>query len=156
MAQPFVMLFAIIVGALVLVWGVYEIKQLIDLSGDIQLSDTMNDFQRVVDQYYYFNEGSARKYKINLPSNFDKICFYSHNPADGGWNHPPDTNLDKHKPFIINRENDNVFIIPISEGSAFNIINLKPIEGGNNPLCFRSGEKINITTETNYVGVSKI
>jgi hypothetical protein len=147
MAQPFVMLFAVIIGALVLVWGVYEINKLVNFSGDIQLTDTINNFQRVVDQYYYFNEGSSREYKINLPSKFKKICFYSH---DKEWNYP---GSDLNEGFIRARKNDNVFIFPIEEGSVFNITNLKP-EGEENPLCFRSGEKFVITSRNNYVGVS--
>ena len=147
LSQPFIMLFAIIVGALVLAWGVYEINKLMNLSEDVQLTDTVSNLQKVVDQYYYFNEGSSKEYKIILPSKFDKICFYS---SGLGWN-PSDSDLNRE--FMEARENDNVFIFPIADGSVFNVANIET--EGRNPLCFKSGEAFTITSRDTHVEVSQ-
>lgn len=154
MGQPFVMLFAAFVGALVLIWGIYQISKLNEFSEEVQLIDTMNNFQRVVEQYYHFNKGSSREYTINLPSRFKKICFYHRTPPDElGYNNIVDMDIDEN--FIKARKGENVFIFPIEKGSVFNVENLRP-EGATNPVCFKSREEFVITSMDSYVAVSKI
>jgi len=147
MSQPFVMLFAIIVGALIFVWGTYYIYKIVNLSEDVQLTDTMNKFQRIVDQYYHFNEGSSRDYNIILPSKFDKICFYS---SDLGWS-PSDSGLNRG--FMESRRNDTIFVLPLKGDCVFSVRNIRP--EGKNPLCFKSGEEFVITSRDDHVGVSR-
>jgi len=146
MGQPFVMIFAAVVGFLILVWGMWQVYQLMGLSEEIQLKKSMNDFQKVVDEYSYFTKGSSTEHKINLPSEFTKICFYD---SDDVWSY---TEGDLDKWFIENR-GDNVFVFPIDD-SAFNIKGLKVKEDESNPLCFKTNEKFLLISQGTHVEVS--
>ena len=147
MEQPFIMLFAIIVGFLILTWGTWQVYKLMNLSEEIEIKKNMNEFQKVVDQYYYFDEGSSVSYKIKVPSKFNKICFYD---RDRSWT-PSDIDLNEG---FIKERGDNVFIFPLDKDSTFDIGNLKVKIGEDNPLCFKTYEKFLLVSQGTHVEVS--
>ncbi len=159
LAQPFVMIFAIIVGALILTWGIYEVYKLINVSCDVELVDYITTLKKDVQRYYYYESGSSNKFKINLPCEASYICFVSHDipfycsVAGAGISCVKPQGYNQG--FIVGRKNDNVFIYSKKGVDAYYVPYLRPI-GTENPLCISDQKQVILTSKGTYVEVSNV
>lgn len=80
--QPFIYIFAIIVIALIFLFGFNMVKKLSDLNDRTVYLTFKNDFEKHIDNLYYKNEGSilvfdkfSRNKPLRLPGGVEQVCF---------------------------------------------------------------------------------
>lgn len=149
--QPFVMIFALILGALILVFGVKSVMDLQERAAEVQLAKSINDFKTKVNNYYNLESGSQTMVPLNFNSKLEKLCFL--NPKEKFTNEVDDETL---KLLMESSTSDNLFLVPLDifEKSSFNIPHLK-VNSTNNPICFTNKEQAILTTRMNFVEISK-
>lgn len=160
LGTPFVMIFALVVGALTLAGGLYYIFKLMPLSEQISIAKEVNDFKAVIRTYYYLEEGNSKLVKINLPPKAKNICFYD---SGKGWKpgtgpgYPPDfqTKISFYQKFFQSFTAKNMFVFPTEafEDSAFEIQYLNLQSQTNNPICVRNGQNIIVASMGDHVEV---
>ena len=149
--QPLVMIFAMIVGALILIWGLYEVYKVVGVSKDVQVIDYITTLKKDVQRYYYFEPGSSSVFKISVPSDFTYVCFANRDGAPVkklGGVYPVNYNND----FVVGRKSDNVFVYSDGKVLAYYVPYLKT--PSLNVLCYRNGYRITLTSKGNYVEVA--
>ena len=152
---PLVLLFALIVGALILAYGA---KVAIDLVGEadyIDFLDGMKDIENNIVTFSHYDEGSAKVYEMDLPNAVETICFYNDGKdfdctLDGGiCDEVLEGTLD-----LLVESNFNVYVYPTN---AFDQTRLKiedfETEAGN-PECITNGNSLVITAYDDYVGLT--
>lgn len=162
LGQPFVYVFALIFGALILAWGVNSILKLKDTASQAELGKFASKVDSEVSQYLNFDEGSTTSIKVNLPEKITHLCFYDSQEEkncilDGKECNIPD--LDEGFAAIANtRTKYNMFFLP------YGVYRLPPREVKNlqvdatigNPICFRNNlrKEFTLTSMGTYVSVS--
>ena len=148
LSQPFIYIFAIVLAALILLFGVMLINKINNQSEEVQLIAFISDLKTQVNNFYHFDPGSSKELNILLPKKIKQLCFYSNKYSiTTELNHPDlkDLNLILQYP-----QSDNLYVIPLTEYSEtrFTIPNLQP-PASENPLCFipKSG-RLNAIIET--------
>jgi len=153
LGQPFMMIFALIVGALILAWGAYEVYKLVNVAKDVQAADYISNLRSDVNRYYYYVPGSSNKFKVGLPASYDYICFVNHNstlnPAPSVK--PPNYN----HVFVDARKSDDVFVYSKNDVLAYNVPYVRPPDG-KNPLCLKNQKSFILTSKGNYVEVNDV
>ncbi len=142
-SQPFIMIFAILVGALILVFGV---KSFIDIKGgaeDVELSKFAAILKNNIDTYYNFDVGSSKKLSLVMPAKAKEVCFYDDSK-------PVNIAADEFFQAVLEDTKDNMFILPLGSyfKTQFRIEHMKN-GAGKNPFCVvkRDG-KLNVIIET--------
>lgn len=156
MSQPLVYIFALVVGALVLAYGISVLYDLVSVTNEVQTVDAINDFDDIVQTYYVFDEGSNKVWTLRYPNEVDALCFYDDTKnldckIDGMVCDPDDLS----EGLSLYLADKNVYILPLDLGYntvSYNIDHVEP-EGGN-PVCVSNGKDIRITSYKDYVGVS--
>jgi len=156
-AQPFIIIFALIVAVLVLVFGFKTVLDIQDKGKFAQLLDAQEDIKEVSRTMYTLGEGSQRTLKLRVPKNIKCFCFF--NPS--GTTRSPQTicdedNLDQ----IINIDPSsyNLYITPLNSFpiTKFKIINqLQP--SPNTLLCIPIVNSIfeaTLTSKGSFVEIS--
>lgn len=156
MSQPFVYIFALIVGALVLAYGVYVLYDLVSQTNEVQVLEAIEDLDDIVQTYNILDEGSTKKWRLSFPGEVDSICFYDNSKTIAckldGMNCDPDDLSDG---FSLYLSDNNVYLLPLTlsyNRLSYDIDNLKPENG--NPLCVSNGKEIWLESKQDYVGVS--
>ena len=168
MAQPFVYIFALILGALILIWGIKVIVDMVSIGGKAELGKITKTIQSDVEAYYNYDEGSTKELSISLPKGLSYLCI-----SDPGKNFncqkkdiagvtKPCGSVGTLEP-LLKREaekadnKNNLFAIPFAqatlEGGKFKAPNLKPVSGIN-PICIQTGAKLVLTSRAGYVEAS--
>ena len=151
LGQPLVMIFALVVGALILTWGVYQVYKLVKISCDVEVADYVTGLKKDVQRYCYFEVGSSNRFIVNLPCDFNYVCFASHEiPFFGSTDKPSNYNPT----FVALRNNSNVFVYSSKSVLAYYVPCLRA-PASQNPLCVRNNMPIVLTSRGNYVEVSK-
>ena len=169
LGTPFIMIFALVVGALILVGGLYYVFKLTDTAKEISIMKEINDFKATVKTYYFLEEGNSKRIRISFPAQAKNICFYD--PEKRGWkpatddpsaklaktNYPPDieTKEQFYKSFFQAHKEKNMFVFPTEdfEESTFKIPYLTLESQKYNPICVRNGNYIKITSMGDHVEV---
>lgn len=135
MGMPIILIFGLIAGALILIWGITKVYDLNDMSDSAQIADTITELKNTMDVFSNYDDGATKKYMIDFPSKVEQVCFY--NP-DEQFN----CILDKSScPQQLNEDMDvivsntyNIYIYPLEyDITAFKVDLLIPKNG--NPLC---------------------
>ncbi|MDP6642023.1 MAG: hypothetical protein QGF74_01420 [Candidatus Nanoarchaeia archaeon] len=153
LSTPFIYVFALIIGSLILIWGMNYVYKLKDTAEIVEVNTFLSDLRKDVDSFFYLDEGSSKVISIRMPSKIDYICFKDKEiPLNN------DDILDGNPGFrfILENTNKSVFFLPTDayRTTTYDIDNIKPKT--QNPSCFRNGEKIKITTETDHVEISPL
>lgn len=148
LSQPFIYIFAIILVALILLFGVRLITNLTKQSEEVELVVFVSDLKTQVNNFYHFDPGSSKELNILLPKKIKQLCFYSNKyPVTVELSHPDLKDLDL---ILQYPQSDNLYVIPLTAYSetTFTIPNLQP-PASENPLCFtpKSG-RLNALIET--------
>ncbi|MFH1331808.1 MAG: hypothetical protein ABIH63_00805 [archaeon] len=151
LGQPIVMIFALIVGALILAWGIFQAYKLMNIAREVEVADYVTTLRKDVERYYYFEPGSSGRFKVSLPSYYNYICFASHEiPFFGSTPKPPNYNAA----FVALRNNSNIFVYSQKEVLTYNVPYLRA-PANQNPLCVKNQMNIMLTSRGTYVEVSK-
>lgn len=164
LGMPFIMIFALIVGALTLAGGLYYIFKLLPMGEQISINKEINDFRATVKAYYYLEEGNSKRVKLQFPSKALNVCFYDKDkawnvPETPGIGYPPDfkTKLSFYKTLFTANTERNMFFFPSKnfKDSAFNVPYLSFQSQTNpiNPLCVKNGLYIRIVSMGDHVEV---
>ncbi len=165
-AQPFIIIFSLLVAAMLLAWGIKVIFDIKDKGEYAELLTTVTDLEEEIQTYYNFEEGSRTQITLRVPSQIK--CFCIKDPAlsalDSSFTLPQECSED---PLLFRQrlensgQNYNLFITP---SRAFNInkftlieptTNLKPTE---NPLCLTAGNNViqaRIENKGSYVEIAR-
>ncbi|MEM4244796.1 MAG: hypothetical protein QXR60_01145 [Candidatus Nanoarchaeia archaeon] len=155
LGQPLIMIFALIVGALILAWGAYEIYKLLSFSCEVESRDFISTLKNNAQRYYYYEQGSSNRFQIRLPCDDNAyICFANHSSTlnPNPTVKPPNYNSG----FVNGRKGDNVFIFSKKEVFAFNVPYLSPREGtATNPTCVKNYQYVTFTSQGTFVEVTR-
>jgi len=138
MGMPLVLIFALIVGAIILIWGIAQIWSLVAFAGDVDLTDKIDDMRNDVDVFSNYDDGASKEYVLDFPSKIEVICVYDGTQAFNcrydGEACPSAFAEDME---MIMFESSNVYFYPFEfDTTNFNVEDLKP-EGGN-PECIKN------------------
>ncbi len=129
-SQPFIMIFALIIMALIIVFGIRSFNQVKDAADDVELVKFVSKLQEEVNRYYNFDVGSSKKMSLFAPAKAKEICFYD--PA-----RRINIQLDEFtKTTIEAQRNANTFFLPLDnyKKTSFAVDHLKNADR-ENPLC---------------------
>jgi hypothetical protein len=162
LGMPFIMIFALVVGALTLAGGLYYVFKLVPMAEQISASKEINDFKTTIKAYYYLEEGNSKKVKLQFPSKALNVCFYDKDkdwsvPGTPGTGYPPDfkAKLSFYKTLFTSNTERNMFFFPYKEfeESAFYIPYLNLQSQDTNPICVKNGLYIRIVSMGDHVEV---
>lgn len=143
LGQPFIMIFALLLGALIIVFGVRSFMDIKSGAEDVELSKFVTGLQGNADTYYNFDAGSSKKLSLIVPAKARQVCFFD---SERQINSPIDDFLKA----AMTDTKDNLFLLPLDSyfKTQFRIEHLK--NGHNeNPFCITKREgRINIIIET--------
>ena len=146
--MPIIYIFALIVGALLLVFGLRYAFSLQSAGEDIELGRFKQSVDREVAFIYNLDTGSSSEIKLRTPSNIKSICFT--NPEkDFRTTDPQFRDL-----IFLNQEN-NFFIISDdpSQDKSFYVEHLK---SDINPFCIQTKGQLTVIFENKGKYVSPI
>jgi len=151
LSEPFVFVFALIVGAMILIWGTNYVLKLNEVGESVELTSFVSKLRKDVESFYYLDEGSSKIINIRLPSKIDFICI----KGDNSFNNQAIMNGYPGFDFILENNDNNIFFLPTDayQRTIYSINNLKP--SLQNPSCFRNGEKAKIITKAEYIEITK-
>lgn len=163
LSQPFVYIFALVVGALILVWGGKTVLDLVNTGSQVNVGSYIESLESDVAAYKNFGEGSKTSKKVDFPQDITYICFLDleKNPTDCQRKEAGNkivkckpAELDEDFAFQIEVPNKNIYVLPLSavKINSFLVEDLKPKLG--NPFCVRNGQDIIIESMVDHVVVS--
>lgn len=148
MSEPFMWILALLVVALVLVFGFSAIKKLTNTFDKTSIANYVTEFKKLVEEVYYMDTGSMKAFKIRLPDKITKVCFY------GGSGDASQAGIDPTEMRIIQLNgNKNMFFLPLDAYEStmmmhkvekLNVVGIK---------CFRNNEDIRLVAQGDYVDV---
>lgn len=173
MGMPFIYIFAIIMGALILAWGISTVYKLMATACEVENAKMAKDLEAGINEYFNYDEGSAKQVPMRLCKDMKYVCITDPATADM-------TKCKKKtkEGKIVDCANDkaiattvftailksqakaskaeNLFFLPLdaAKRTRFTLLHVKPAEGQGNPLCFAAGSKMVMTSKTTYVEAS--
>lgn len=142
LSQPIIFIFAIIIAALILTWGSYNIYKFTKTARTIELGTTLTDLKDITNTYYNLDEGSSTEINLKLPKQVKYICFTDPNKPLVTYGLEQ---IDPDLPQLLQAKGKNIFIIPTTiKPSTYYIDKLIPIE---NPLCIKTLNSLKATIE---------
>lgn len=138
--QVFIYIFALIVMALVLVFGFRSILDIKEKAELTEISKFISNLKDLINTYYNFDVGSSKEIKLNAPSKVNEICFV--NPKQEIKGKISDAFF-----YETLKENTkyNVYILPLDaypEPAPDFIIEHLEVNEKNNPLCIKTKDGI--------------
>lgn len=159
MGQPFIFILALIVGALVLIFGVTQIGNIGNFGCKAQITREIQGLETEVQKMFYEFSGSSGAYSMDIPK-AEYICFTT--PGD-----PltlPQSELNQIEPNLASiipvNTKYNLFLVPLNpqalckiDTTRFTIPNLN-ISKDINPVCVKPNQKFRLTSKGEYVELS--
>lgn len=150
--KPFTYIFALIVAALTLIWGIRAINDIREKSELVELTTFITELREDIQTYYNFDAGSSKTITLILPPKVEKVCFT--NPGS-----IPNTYIISQLNFELeDNEQYNTYILPLDSFSITRFkVNHLNITETENPLCIDTKGRFTATIETQegYVEISK-
>lgn len=166
LSQPFVWIFALILGGLILVWGIKTVMDLKEKADLVDLGSFKNEIQSEAKAFYNYGEGSIKTIPASFsgkvkfvcftdPDNRDKIskitCRYK--TTDGKLKACPsikgmNNNDDAIELLLEDEEKKNMWFLPLGTSvvDSFKINYVKPLEkdesGDIYMVCYQNGKDI--------------
>lgn len=81
MGMPFIYIFALIVGGIVLAWGLRTVIKLAIVGEEVQIADFLKSLESNIKSYYMLEAGSENPVPIRLPKKVQYLCVID---VDGG------------------------------------------------------------------------
>ena len=154
MGLPLVLLFALIVGALILAFGMKYAFDLVEQAEYVDFLGNLDDIENNIETYGNYDEGSAKVYELSLPTGVEMLCFYKFGDdydckLDG---ETCDEETDGMLELLV-ESNYNVYLMPqgLYDMNRFSIESFETEEG--NPECISNGKSMLISSYDGYVGI---
>lgn len=152
---PLVLLFSLIVGAFILLYGAKVILDLTEEADYVEFLDQVKDLESTLQTYQNYDTGTSKKYTLDVPEDIEVLCFY-----DGTQS--TDCTLDGSAcPADLQGEIDlvlddkySLYIFPVGlyDRNRFLIEGFYTTEG--NPVCVSNGKQILIQVQKEGVSLS--
>ncbi|PIN80909.1 hypothetical protein COV16_00205 [Candidatus Woesearchaeota archaeon CG10_big_fil_rev_8_21_14_0_10_34_8] len=166
LSQPFIYIFALILGALVLVAGFKMIMDLKETADMVEVGEFKSTIESEAKAFYNRGEGSTKSIPISL-SGIKFVCFsnpeeklnckFKSKVSDEIKSCPGGLKaMNDDKPTFqlrLSKETtDNLWFLPLgtAKKDSFKINFIKPLEGAN-PLCYQVGSEIIIESKGTHV-----
>lgn len=153
MGQPFIFVLALIVGAIILIFGVARIIDFAKFGCKAKFSEEYVRFENTIQEISYEPPSSATSFRFDV-NEADYICFSNKTKP---INVAGDT-LEKIDPSLVTViKNFNVVFVPYTlcdTKAVFNFDNIDVAE--ENPLCIRANEAFVITSKAQNVELSRM
>lgn len=152
--QPFVIIFALVVGAVILILGYYSVTNLMKTAGSVETAKFYSDLKRNVNIYYDFAPGSNALVKLNVPDGIRGVCFVELDDVDE--NNIKFEDVSKLVKAFKNAGDYNVFFSVDKDAEKPNPLRIDRLKPKENPLCKDTfgGLEIILTNKGRYVEVS--
>ncbi len=163
MSQPFVYIFALIVGALILVYGISLVWDFVNTAKTVETGTFLKDLDGMVGKLYSFTSGSNQRFLVSLPSEITHLCITGMDDAGSCKEKTADddfeytscrfADIDEDMEFFFG-EGDNIFLAPMSaaELNTYSLEELRPRDGVT--LCVRNGVEVKLTSKGTWVEAS--
>jgi len=166
LAQPFIYIFALILGALILVWGVKTIIDLREKAQLVEVGKFVKELEAEAKEFYNYEEGATKEISVVLPEKLNYMCLFDAESYKGGeckkklkdgrLQDCVVSSLDPNMGVTLQKDKkNNLFFVPFSAAKLskgkFSIPYLKPASP---LLCYTKGSKITITSKVRYVEAS--
>jgi len=167
LSQPFIYIFALILGALILIWGVKTVMDLKDTSEQVELGVFVKNIEKEVNKYFFYDEGAARNFDIRFSDKIKYMCVINPETFDKNKNcivksktgelFERDCNTIENSltlKLVANNKN-NIQFLPtnVNDITKFKIVHLMP-EKDDQALCIINGGKMKITSKISHVEAS--
>ncbi|MDP1694236.1 MAG: hypothetical protein Q8L34_01730 [Candidatus Woesearchaeota archaeon] len=143
--QVFIFIFALIMMAFVLMFGVRQVILVNDTGEKIATLSFVEDFKKEVQTYANFDVGSNKLVKLSVPSGVNQICFFNSNKPVRDISDPVLNAL------LRGDKKNNLFVLPLEKfqnpGPGFFIDHLT-VEGQQNPVCVLTANDFQVYIET--------
>ena len=140
--QIFTFIFALILIALLMAYGMKTLTGFNDTTEQVELADFFLKLQDYTTMLYSFDIGSSQDITLSLPSTVQQVCFYD---SSRSITEHIDQTLSDH---LAATPDHNIFLIPSTlTPSSFSANNLRVLHGPN-PLCMPAKQKIAIRLQT--------
>ena len=152
---PLLLVFALIVGAFILLYGAKVIYDLTQQADYVDFLDRMNDLDTNIQTFGAYDVGSSKVYALDLSQNIDTICFYDPSQSSSCTLDGEACSSDLEGELVVVESSDyNVYIFPsgVYDRTRFTIQSFAPLEG--NPVCVSNGKSITIQSGKDSVGIS--
>ena len=130
--QIFIFIFALIMMALVLVFGIRQLFVVTDTASTVETLAFVEDFKKEVQTYTTFDAGSTKNVRISVPSAVHQLCFFNPQLPVAGISDPV------FKALLQGDKKNNLFVLPLEEfqspGPGFFIPHFV-LQGPKNPYC---------------------
>jgi hypothetical protein len=149
MEISFGMIFTIILIIAFVVFAFYAIQKFLGMQKKLEIGSFVSSFQEDVDRIWKSSKASQEA-SYSLPNKIKKVCFIDYYSALHGKDKKTGDDLKQ-----VFNEKENLFFYPLgsAEGlDAFAIehIDIEKITKDNNPNCFDSSGKIQLTIKKDY------
>jgi len=149
LGMPFSVIFSIILIVFFIVAAIIAIKLFWNPSGcgyseQAQQATFKQNLQTAIDDAWYSDKSSS-SFKINLPSQVEKICFLDLNKAEKGKDSEIYDSLT-----LYSQSKNNFYLYPGNKacegfrGLIIEHLNISEITKQNNPLCFDNPSSLKI------------
>lgn len=164
MSEPFVWIFALIVGALILIWGVKTVMDLKETADTVDLGQFKTSIETTAKAMKNYGEGSGDEVAVQLGGKVKYVCFSNVEDSaiackikskDGKLADCPGGMAAMDSAFelrVKSSKKDNMWIVPFgsSKKDSFQILYAKPVAGAN-PICYANGRSITLESKATYV-----
>ena len=154
MGLPLILIFSLIVGAFILLYGAKVIMDLNDEADYVDFLDTIKDFENNVKTFENYDVGSSKVYSFDMPKDVEAICFYD-------YEQNVNCMLDgvvcseelKGNIVLVLGSGYNIYVSPagVFEQSRLKIEDFKT--AGGNPVCVSNGGSVAIASQKGYVSI---
>ena len=155
LGMPLLLLFGLIVGALILFFGIRWIQNLTLEAEYVSVLDTLQEIDTTIQTFRNYDAGSSKVYAVDVPQRIEKICFYDSSDnvrctVDG----EPCSENDEALLDLLLTDQYNVYLLPgdVYDKNRFSIASFVVEEG--NPVCVTPGKDIRFTAEEDIVRIS--
>lgn len=142
----FIFLFALILMALILAFGIKSFMTVKGTADLVELTTFVNDVDAVVQQYYSFDAGSSVEKTFAVPSKITRVCFFD--PTQPVTN----KNIDPQLAFFLQtNKKDTLYTLPLdafANPAPDFLIEHATVDASSNPLCFSTRGKLTAVFET--------
>ncbi len=143
--QVFIFIFALILMAVVLLFGIRQLVLVTSTADKIETLSFIDTLKKEVQTYANFDIGSTKYLTLSVPNDVNQVCFFNNQlPAQ-------DIADPVFQALLTSDRRNNIFVLPLesfqSPGPGFFIPSLT-VRGSRNPLCVTTPDSLKIILET--------
>ena len=159
--QPFIYIFAIVVAALIIIFGVKAVRDTLSIGEKVEINVLIENLDKEVSSCLNLDYGSSCSLdKLRFNSNIKEVCFVNID-QDIDYDGISDNTIKEIiRISVSSNENDNLFFIPVKGKELEKVKGYVPnLRSNENPLCARVvNSRVSLVLENkgNFVEIKKI